>query len=519
VRILLPALFWLLAALCWAWAAAAHDARVAVGDGAIVAAVPAILVLLWGACWSGPLTRARGRATVLWTAHAAPPAALIALALFLRAVAAPIPEAGPAGERGPDVVLVTLDTFRADHLGALSGGDLTPNLDALAAEGALFTQAVTTAPLTAPAHASMLTGLETPDHALVGNGGHVEAPTVVPELLAGGRRTAAFLSARVLDRSTALTTGFQHYDDRFGLLDRVGWPLPPLGPIPHERRGDETVDRAVRWLRSDDRPAFLWVHLYDPHTPYAAPEPWAPSREELSAVTPAPGFASTPEQALANLEIAGIPAERLRYAAEIRWTDHLVGELLEAVGPDAVVIVSGDHGEALGEHGYHANHGALLHDPALHVPLIVRWPGQIAAGARSDALVSVADIASLLRHAAGLTASDALSDALGGTGSSGVLAFTPGQQARTKLPLPGRPAPMDVVRPVAALRYDAAKLVADDAGGAWYDLAADPDELAPAAVPADRTADLARLQALRAGARPTTVAEELFLEALGYTAR
>jgi arylsulfatase A-like enzyme len=519
VRILLPALFWLLAALCWAWAAAAHDARVAVGDGAIVAAVPAILVFLWGACWSGPLTRARGRATVLWTAHAAPPAALIALALFLRAVAPPIPEAGPAGKRGPHMVLVTLDTFRADHLGALSGGDLTPNLDALAAEGALFTQAVTTAPLTAPAHASMLTGLETPDHALVGNGGHVEAATVVPELLASGRRTGAFLSARVLDRSTGLTTGFQHYDDRFDLLDRVLWPLPPLGPIDVERGGDETVDRAVRWLRSEDLPAFLWVHLYDPHTPYAAPEPYAPTREALAAVTPAPARASTPEEALAALEVATLPAERLRYAAEIRWTDHLVGQLVDAVGPEAVVIVSGDHGEALGEHGYRSNHGALLHDPALHVPLIARWPGEIAPGTRSDALVSVAGVASLLRHAAGLSSSDALTDALTGPGSAGVLAFTPGQQARTKMPLAGRPGPLTVARPVAALRFDDAKLVADDAGGAWYDLAADPGELAPGAVPADRTADLARLQALRAGARPTTVAEELFLEALGYTER
>lgn len=244
------------------------------------------------------------------------------------------------------VVLVTLDTVRADRLGAYgSTAGLTPNLDRLAAEGVRFARCLTVAPITLPAHASILTGLDPIEHGVRLNGAFAldaSVPTLATQLREHGYTTGAFVSAFVLDRRFGLDEGFDVYDDH--LVDGAG--TDDLGP--EERRGEATVARALEFVdRAGDQPCFLWVHLFDAHAPYEAPK----------------AFATT---------------ERAPYDAEVAYVDQCVGQLLEGLnargrGSDALVSVVADHGEGLGEHG-ERTHTLFLYDTTMHVPWIV-WSG------------------------------------------------------------------------------------------------------------------------------------------------
>jgi choline-sulfatase len=249
---------------------------------------------------------------------------------------------GEQGRLPPDILLITLDTVRADRLGAY-GGDprVSPNLDRLAGRGRIFMSCDTASPLTLPSHATMLTGLYPPAHGLRSNGrGRLPeaTPTLALRLKAHGYATAAFVSSVILNHVHGLDRGFDTYDDRMG----------PAG----ERPGDATVDAALAWWQqSREQPAFLWVHLFDPHAPYRPPPPW-PHR-----------FPGRP------------------YDGEIAFMDAQIGRLLEGVesgGRELVVAVAGDHGEGLGEHG-EQEHGLLLYQSTLAVPCLVAAPG-ITAG-------------------------------------------------------------------------------------------------------------------------------------------
>jgi choline-sulfatase len=271
------------------------------------------------------------------------------LALLLAAVSLAGCERG-GDVRRPNLVLVTLDTVRADHLGCY--GDraaVTPWLDRLAAEGIRFAQASSPVPLTLPSHTSMLTGLLPTHHGVRNNGagGLREGTATLATLLAGrGYRTGAFVGAFVLDRRFGLARGFAVYDDDIPRDPRAGVSLEA------ERPGREVVDRALAWLaREDPRPFFLWVHLYDAHAPYRPPPQWAARHP-------------------------GRP-----YDGEISEVDEQVGRILEqlgrrGLGDRTVVAVAGDHGEGLGEHG-ELTHGLLLYEPTLHVPLLLRAPGRL----------------------------------------------------------------------------------------------------------------------------------------------
>lgn len=275
--------------------------------------------------------------------------ALPALLALLSSLALPAGGCGPPGPRTPDVsvLLVTIDTLRADAAGAWGGpADATPHLDALAAAGARFAAASTVTPLTLPAHASMLTGWRPARHGLTVNGvGRPGLPvaTLAERLRAAGYRTAAFVSSTVLDRRHGLDAGFELYDDE---LAEPGGPAAPV-----ERRGDRTVARALAWPGWSAPRAFAWVHLFDPHAPYAAPG--APAGEDRGA-----------------------------YLAEVRYVDEQLGRLLEGVRSAArgpwLVIVTSDHGEGLGEHE-EETHGLLLHESTVHVPLVVAWLDRAAA--------------------------------------------------------------------------------------------------------------------------------------------
>lgn len=300
--------------------------------------------------------------TVLWRVRSA-------------GISAGNPVAAPSSP--PSIVLVTLDTTRADRLGSYgyAAAD-TPNLDRLARDGVRFARALSPVPLTLPAHASLMTGRQPFSHG-VRNNGHFVLPEDVPTLAAAlssrGYETAAVVSSFVLDRQFGLARGFGHYDD--GLDEPAGGAFVSLEL---ERRGDHTMTAVRAWIdgrsrRDHSRPFFLWVHLYDAHEPYAPPSPF---RER---------FPDRP------------------YDGELAFQDATVGELLHAVGygtSDApMVVVAGDHGESLGEHG-ESTHGLFVYDAALRVPLIVSWPGVLAPGTVATP-VRLVDLAPTLADFAG----------------------------------------------------------------------------------------------------------------------
>jgi choline-sulfatase len=252
-----------------------------------------------------------------------------------------------------NLLLVSIDTLRADRLGSYGYREAqTPRLDALAHSGLRFAQATTVVPLTLPAHSSLLTGTFPAWHGVRDNGGFYlgEDQTTLAEVLKEkGFRTGGFVGAFVLDRRWGIAQGFDRFFDEFD-LEKYG-EAQGLDAI--QRPGGEVVDRALEWLGTErEKPFFAWVHLYDPHTPYDAPEPFRAR------------FPATPSGA---------------YDAEIAASDAQVGRLLDALDRDGrlgetVVVVVGDHGEMLGEHG-EATHGFFIYDAAVRIPLIVAGPG------------------------------------------------------------------------------------------------------------------------------------------------
>jgi arylsulfatase A-like enzyme/Tfp pilus assembly protein PilF len=269
-------------------------------------------------------------------------------------------------ERARHLVLVTIDTLRADRLGCYGRSDVaTPNMDRLAAQGAMASQAMAHAPLTRPSHTSLLTGLLPSEHGIRDNvspGLGTGVPTLAGFLREQGFHTSAFVSSIVLSRQSGLDRGFDLYSDRFQAdADDARF----LNTI--QKRGDETLGEAVGWLEKAprDQRLFLWLHLYDPHDPYEPPEPYA-SR------------------------YAGRP-----YDGEVAWSDELIGRLDAALGrlglaPHTLFVVTSDHGEGLGEHA-EGGHGFFVYQSTLRVPLLLRGPG-IVPGSRLSVTARTVDL-------------------------------------------------------------------------------------------------------------------------------
>lgn len=276
--------------------------------------------------------------------------------------------APPAFAEPPSVVLLTLDTTRADAL-----GPGTPALSKLAARGTVWTRAVTPVPLTLPAHASLLTGLTPPEHGIRDNGTAVlprDVPTLATAFSGRGYATAAFVASRVLDRRFGLARGFGHYDDKAPAeqIGEYGYP---------ERNARQMTDAALEWLarRPAGKPLFLWVHYYDPHAPYEAP-----------GADPRSG-------------------ERQRYAGEVAYMDREIGRLLAGLpgGAEKYLIAAvADHGEALGEHG-ERTHGIFLYQPSMAVPLVLAGPG-VPRGKKIAETAPTVRLASTLLRLAGAPA-------------------------------------------------------------------------------------------------------------------
>lgn len=504
---------WLASAALGAWLLAQHEAPVAVGSEPLeqtLVLLAGVLLMAgaWELLWLG-LERLR---PLRWSrARPLPALALLGLAAWgLKTPRPQLPEPVPALPEGGDIVLITLDTFRADLYPTY-----TPRMEALAAEGLLYTQAVTTAPLTAPAHASMFTGLEVREHGLLANGRQVEVATVVPELQELGYATGAFLGALVLDRATGLQAGFEHFDDRWGWVQRGEWhPLIRLLELQDkgsQRPGSRVIERALAWRQAQERPSFTWIHLYDAHAPYGQPKGHGPSDEELARAREADQAALARRdgmQSLVEFLNSARPNEQLlRYRAGGRYTDHLVGQVLDQLDEDTLILVVGDHGESLTEHDYDFNHGRKLYEPSLHVPMIVAHP-ELPSEARHE-LAGVTQVADWLRWGAGLGEQPQPLRQL--------TAYTTGQQAHGTAIKP-RDRKLEHQR-AAALRLDGAKLALhpERPSGEWYDLITDPYELDPQPVPEVLRDELDELRAMVA-AKPASLDEEQRrrLEALGY---
>ncbi len=367
---------------------------------------------------------------------------LVGAALTVR----PIPTAAMPGpsERVRTVVLITLDTFRRDHLSAMPDAlapDLTPNLDALASESVLFTDAYTTAPLTLPSHTTLFTGLAPEVHGVLKNGLMIPADfAAVPTALSEESFvTGAFTSSLVLHGSQGLAQWFRTYRNPPASLDLTNGLLL-VGPLRRIIRsptrklgktsGATTVDQAVGWLWSvpRDRSVFLWVHLYDAHVPYfthydaggfstwealADPCDWS---AHPTAVRQPPKHPMIPwAQTLPALHLCEQKTwEKLKirsehYAQEVRFLDRQVGRLLrklDEVGrQDASIIVAADHGESLVEHQFFTSHQHSLYEPVMRVPLMIRNPdcGDCAGMIRQDG-VSTLRVAATIRALAGLPA-------------------------------------------------------------------------------------------------------------------
>ena len=289
------------------------------------------------------------------------------------------PDAPPP--RARNVVLITVDTLRADHLGAYGYARAhTPAVDALAKSGAAFDRAYAAAPITLPSHASLLTGRYPPGHGSRDNGMRMSADvaTLATVLHARGFKTAAFVAAYPLDHQFGLSRGFEVYGDAL--------PRAPDGQPANERPASAVVNDALAWLHTigasnatsearapnpDSRESripnpefrfFLWVHLFEPHAPYG-----------------------DPRSGRSTLE---------RYDEEIATADREAGRLLDALASsraETLVVFAGDHGEAFGEHGEYA-HSIFVYDTTLRVPLVMSGPG-IRAGARITAPVALIDVA------------------------------------------------------------------------------------------------------------------------------
>lgn len=310
----------------------------------------------------------------------------------------------------PNVVLITVDTLRADHLSSYGFGlETTPRLDALGRRGSVFMRAVAASASTAPSHASIMTGRYPRQHTVGYRNGDTRLegiPTLAEQFQAAGYATGAFVGNVVLQRRIGLDRGFDVYDDEL--------PNQELNrPLIFERTATATTAAALQWLRDADRPYFLWVHYQDPHGPYSPPQryqghfqvPPIGSDDPLPVVDSPFGEHGIPAyQVLANQFRPSF--YRSRYADEIFFADESIGRLLKAVrafsteGDAPIVLVTADHGESLGERERYFSHGTDCFPTLAHVPFILVAPG--LPPNRVNSVVSHVDVAPTLLALAGL---------------------------------------------------------------------------------------------------------------------
>ncbi len=262
------------------------------------------------------------------------------------------------------IFIISIDTLRSDRLPIYGHkGVQTPNIDALRADGILYEHAYAHTPLTLPSHTSMFTGLLPADHGVRDNIGYSlrdGVPTIAELLKARGYATGAAVSSFVLRTETGVARGFDFYEDD---VEAMAGKARFISNI--QRAGGATVGVASEWIAKQQKPVFFFLHLYDPHTPYEAPEPF--------------------RSQYAN-----------RYDGEIAYSDHVVGEFLQSLKnaglyDKSMIVLMSDHGEGLNDHG-EEEHGMFLYREAIQVPLVVKLPEQALAGKSVAAAAQLIDI-------------------------------------------------------------------------------------------------------------------------------
>ncbi len=337
----------------------------------------------------------------------------------------------------PDVILITIDTLRADHVGSYGyEAAQTPTLDALAARGVRFAQATSPTPITLPSHATIFTGRLPAEHGVRNNNTYrlpEGIPTLAEQYAANGYQTGAVVASMPLSARFGMDRGFAHYDDEFDENERRGIHFA-------QRPADEVRAAAEAWLQQQDseEPLFLWVHFFDPHLPYEPPSP----------------FAEQFEPAL--------------YDGEVAFADQQLGLLLEAMDAlrsrPRVVAVTSDHGEGLGEH-QEPSHALFLYQTTLHVPLILAGHG-VPGGKVVETPVGLEGLAPTLLELSHLDATT-----LGSSTPWNLDRVAPGRQFSETL------YPLEVYRwsPSFALRQGSRKVIRSAKPRA-YDLSVDPGE-------------------------------------------
>ncbi|RME27368.1 MAG: hypothetical protein D6798_04735 [Deltaproteobacteria bacterium] len=436
---------------------------------------------------------------------------------------------GRPDDSRPNVLVITLDTVRADHLSPYGSDNPTPTLDSLARDGVLFEHVVATAPVTEPSHLAIFTGQPPHMSGVVANGTRLgDRPALLWRAMRDhGWTTAGFVAGFPLHSRFGWAQGMDVYDDDFGRFrglhslslvkawDQLVLPAHTL----RERRGDLVVERALGWLSEHhDESFFMWVHLFDPHAPYEAPgHPFDPPTD--GEPLDLPDYWPPKYKAITSTEWL-IDA----YDAEIRYADELVGQLLDGlrfhnVLEDTIVVVTADHGESLTEHDYLFEHGDNLYDPSLLIPLIVRYPKELKRGRRVPCQVSNDDITPTLLSLTGLAALPEqqaieregrdLSEMLRGGGCTD----KPIVSSTVSVRFVDRP-PVD-----HSYREPERKLIRMGEGGeSCFDLVADPGELHPVRCDPElgRALDEALAGATTAAAPETDSTTNAALEALGY---
>jgi choline-sulfatase len=370
---------------------------------------------------------------------------LPALCFVMLAVAPGLAAANPKSVRtAPNVILITIDTVRADHLGCYGAKNIqTPTLDALGHDGVVFERAVSQVPLTWPSHAVILTGLYPFQNGVqdfTGQPLDTRFQSVAQAFKRHGYATAAVVSAFVLDRSWGLARGFDFYDDAFA---PEAFANRDLGLV--DRRAGESVDRALRWLRKNPRrPFFFWLHLYDPHSPYDPPEPY---RSEYQGHL---------------------------YDGEIAYADHELGRVMAWLKRNqlydaSLIVFLSDHGESLGEHGEH-EHGFFVYNATIHVPLVVKLPaGSGIRPGRVSRPVETTALAATLLEGAGIR--DTMGDQLRSRGLFDASAPSDGA-AYSETFYPFSSFGWSPLHALETIRYHYIEAPQPE----LYDLAADPDE-------------------------------------------
>lgn len=380
-----------------------------------------------------------------------------------------------------NVVVISIDTLRADAVGAYGGPAPTPGLDRLAREGVTMQWAFAPTPTTAPSHATLFSGRDVQHHGTLGNGLiTLQELPLERAFRDGGRVTAGFVSSYVLSRELGWSAGFTTFDDRFtggrGGLEKMEHgltgDLQQFAGKPLDRGGLVTSSAVRQWIESAPEPFFLFVHFFDPHAPYNARGRYLAKLRDVSFDV---GGRHVP-----GVEDETIARAVLGYHAEVLFVDENVQALLEALDQrgltdHTLVSVTGDHGEGLGQHGWMA-HTVSLYDEQIRVPWILRWPGVLPAGLRLASPVGLVDVAPTLAELGGVTLPGPVD------GRSIAAELRSGKEPASK--------PVFGIRPRFKMRYrdhfgekrsvrtERWKLIrGEDTPDELYDLAADPGEL------------------------------------------